>query len=216
MTEIEKQLIELNNKFDTLLSFVISNTAPILAIPPLQAECKYKLFDWLNEWYNIYKVPKLKPNSLVSIKNCIDKHIKQNIENKPLTDIKAIDIEKALNKIEFSRMKKYTYNVYTNAFKTAYKLDLVPNNVMDKVDSPTHVYTNGKALTLEQQQDFLKVIENNKLEYLYKFYILTGCRKAEALAVKWSDIDFNKNQIQINGTKTRTSKRILPLFDQLK
>jgi integrase len=45
--------------------------------------------------------------------------------------------------------------------------------------------------------------------------LLTGCRKSEALAVKWSDVDYKIKQVHISGTKTENAVRFIPLFPQL-
>jgi integrase len=65
---------------------------------------------------------------------------------------------------------------------------------------------------VEQQINFLKLIENNRYKLLYRFYLLSGCRKSEAINLRWSDIDFNNKFIHIQGTKTLTSDRFIPLF----
>jgi len=60
-----------------------------------------------------------------------------------------------------------------------------------------------------------KAHRKNRLKPLYLFYLLTGCRRSEALTLKWTDIDFAAKSIYISGTKTDNAKRSIPLFPEL-
>jgi integrase len=113
-------------------------------------------------------------------------------------------------------MKKMTFNVYNASFRQACRLKLIFDNPMLQVDPVTHKYKTGKALTLEQQKEFMRVISKNRLRPLYVFYMLTGCRRSEALTVKWSDVDYDNGTVCIKGTKTDNAIRIIPLFDELR
>lgn len=204
MNELEK----LNNKIDYLFENQIS-----YGFKPKQ---NYLFFEWLDIWFNEYKKPKLKESSLYQINNCIKVHIKPNIDNKPLIELDSLEIQTALNKIKSSRMKKYTYDVYNASLSMAYKLKYINDNIMLGVEKVFHKRKNGRALSIKEQNLFITAIENNKMEYLYKFYLLTGCRKSEPLTLKWSDIDFENNKILIKGTKTENSTRYIPLFPAIK
>jgi len=50
---------------------------------------------------------------------------------------------------------------------------------------------------------------------LITFLIYTGCRKGEALNLKWDDVDLQNNVIGIKGTKTKYD-RYIPIHTQLK
>ena len=211
MIDTDLILIEikrLNEKIDSLFNYSNVNVGFI----PKQ---KYLFFDWLDVWFNEYKKPKLKNSSLYQIKNCINVHIKPNIENKPLYELDSLDIQTALNKVKSSRMKKYTYDVYNASITMAYKLKYIRDNLMFGVENVIHKRKNGRALTLDEQKKFISAIQGNKMEYLYKFYLLSGCRKSEPLTLEWSDIDFINNRILIKGTKTDNSCRYIPLFPSI-
>ena len=50
---------------------------------------------------------------------------------------------------------------------------------------------------------------------LISFLILTGCRKGEALNLKWDDVDLENGVIAIKGTKTKYD-RYVPISDALR
>lgn len=62
----------------------------------------------------------------------------------------------------------------------------------------------------------IEILHDNKLRPLYLFYLHSGCRKSEALSIRWADVDYTKNRIRVRGTKTAKSNRYIPLFDSLK
>jgi len=200
----EQAISDLNGKLDRIL----------YALGQSGASCKYNLYAWLDEWVETFKRPTLKPKSHYQLCACIELHIKTHMSDMPLNQITPLDVQKGMNLIPTTRMRKYTYDTLGAALKQAYKLRIIPEDIMAMTDNITHKRVQGKALTLEQQEQFIALIAENKLKPLYYFYLLTGCRKNEALAVKWSDIDLNAKRIYIDGTKTECAARYVPLFSK--
>lgn len=171
---------------------------------------------WFNFWYTTYKEPILKKSSLRLLKSCFKNHISTRFRSLLLCKIKALDIERELIKIQYSRTRKYTQTVICGALKKAYKLELIPKPIYDFVEIPKHTSVKGNALTFEEQQLFLTKINGEEMDALFRFYILTGCRRSEALTITWEHINFEKNYLIIPGTKTEKSYRIIPLFPALR
>lgn len=64
----------------------------------------------------------------------------------------------------------------------------------------------GDILEIDEKKiEFLKAIENDDSEKYLFFSLLafTGIRKGEAFALKWSDINFKNQTLDINKTVTR-------------
>ncbi|MHB8231965.1 MAG: site-specific integrase [bacterium] len=77
---------------------------------------------------------------------------------------------------------------------------------------------NYPALKTLSDEDIQKLITGatNKLTCdLISFLIFTGCRKGEALNLKWDDVDLKTGIIAIKGTKTKYDRHI-PIHSQLK
>lgn len=168
---------------------------------------------WLDEWYKTYKEPKLKETSLYQIRNIIKNHIPDKIKNTTLDNLSVLEIQKSLNNNPSTRMAKYAFNVYTDALGWAFKVGKLKINIAERLLPVTHVYEEGKALTVEQREELEKVAWGNKDFYIFIFYLYTGCRPTEALDVTWQDVDFEKGTIHIPGTKTQTSDRTVPILD---
>lgn len=172
---------------------------------------KMKFGKWLEQWIEVYKAPRLKPKSLLSIETCVKLHIPKTLKEKRLAEISAFDIQAALNTVPGSRSRQYTYTIYSEVFRRAYALRYIEFNPMLAVDSVKHETKNGVALTLEEQNTLVQ----RATDYLGRFYLLclyTGCRRSELLSLDYSDINRNTGLIHIRGTKTKGSDRHIPLF----
>lgn len=202
--ELKNELQEIKSQLSLLLSLNQKQLS------------KFSLYEWFEEWLELYKKPKIKDLTFRDIKSAINNHIKPYIEDVNLNSLTSIEIDKCINKIETSRMKKFVYHIFNNSLTKAYKLKFLSEDIMLNIDSVKHKYKNGRALTLKEQNKLLKIVKGSKYENVYKLYLLTGCRRNELFLLKWEDIDWKNKVVHIKGTKTESSIRDLPLFPQLK
>ena len=72
-----------------------------------------------------------------------------------------------------------------------------------------------KTLSDEDIQKLISGATNKLTRDLITFLIYTGCRKGEALNLKWDDVDLQNNVIAIKGTKTKYD-RYIPISKPLK
>lgn len=172
-------------------------------------------FEWLDDWIENYKRPNVKESTLYAIDVVVRVHIKKRMRNRPLVEINGLELQKFLIKMENSRTRKAVYDVLNESFKQAYALRLIDFNPMLAVKIPAHKQNKGSELTSVQLSSFLEKIKDHITEKYFKFLLYTGCRRSEALSLKWSDIDFEKKLLHIPGTKTQSSDRTIPLFDNV-
>ena len=88
-------------------------------------------------------------------------------------------------------------------------------NPAAKLDFVYHKRQKGKALTNEDQAEFIAAIQGDYMRPLWLFYLLSGVRCQEALTLLWTDIDEKRGRIFIRGTKTENAERYIPLFPQI-
>lgn len=169
--------------------------------------------EWLRNWLNIYKKPYVK--TWKTIQRNIELHIPNYILKMKLINLSAFDIQKALNNVKSSRMRIELFDIYHGSLQMAYKVGFLENDISAALIKPKHMRKLGSALTPGELQVFLYRIQHTKLESFFKFCLLTGCRRSEALSVTWNDIDFIKGLIHIRGTKTELSDRFIPIFSEL-
>ena len=104
----------------------------------------------------------------------------------------------------------YTHylSVINRIFRYAVMIDIIPSNPFDKVIKPKSkpVSKRDNYLTKDELKAFLELARSASLSYfgpLVHLLSYTGLREGEALALKWSDINFENKQISITKTATR-------------
>lgn len=166
---------------------------------------------WLSTWFEIYKKPYLKPYSLRNIEQMIRIHTPAWLKDMKMKNIKVFDIDRALSALPIGRTYVYLRQVLNSAFSKAQTLGIVEINVVKLTDRISYKKKRSKALTISEQKQFLERLEKSNYKWLMLFYLHTGVRRAEALTLKWSDIDYENKLILINGTKTEDSERYIIL-----
>jgi len=115
------------------------------------------------------------------------------------------------------------------ALKNAVRWNYVSRNVCDLVEPPRIVSREPTPLTLEQAQAFLESVRQHRLEVLLTVTVVTGMRRGELVALRWSSVDLNRKTLLVLHTvdyipkygyvetepKTAAGKRMINLPDFL-
>lgn len=171
----------------------------------------YKLYDYIDAY-----IKKTKGSTYEEVERVARLHIKPNIRNRDIRNIRENDIENLLNKIETSRNKQKAYDALYHVFELACKRKAMTLNVLNEVDRPTYKKKKGSALTAREEKILLEKIIGNRYENIIKFLLYTGVRRGEAFNLTYNDVDFDANTIHIRGTKTETSDRFIPIFPDVR
>lgn len=144
-------------------------------------------------------------------------HIKPTIKDKRLTALNEDDIRRILNKADSERIKLKIYTVLKNVLDKAVRQRYIKFNPIEDINRPKCKQKRGEALILEEEQLLLREIKaHRESNAVIRFLLYSGCRRGEAYAAKWVDINERANTLHIRGTKTDTSDRVIPLFPKLK
>ena len=180
-------------------------------------------------WLENYKTT-VKPSTFENVRSKVEKMTEEHFEGLKLKKITVAYCQKVVIKLS----KNYVlYNHYLSVinriFKYAVLMDILNSNPFDKVIKPKSRQTQrkGNFLTKEELKEFLKLAQTATLSYFFPLVHLmsyTGLRQGEALALKWSDIDFENKKITVNKTavrikekqtlqtpKTKNSKRVISI-----
>ncbi len=159
------------------------------------------------------------------------KHFLAGFKDKPVSDIKNIDIDqyqrtrkleileypKNINKkdseISF-RSVNYELVVLHHFFNYCIKYGIIDKNPASGIKKLNEL-SRLKTLSDEDIQKLIAGATNKLTRDLIIFLIYTGCRKGEALNLKWDDVDLQNNVIAIKGTKTKYD-RYIPISDALR
>ncbi len=177
------------------------------------------LLDYLDEWLHICKKPFVSAKTFRDLFRNVHKHIAEWLPNKWLYEVTTDDLQGCLNAIAQTRTRESVHTVLLNAFGRAYKLGYIHSNPCEGLIYRKHKRASREPLSEVQQAEFRALIEKCRKPFcwLFKFYLLTGVRKAEPLLLRWEDVREAENVIILRGTKTESSlERPLPLHTELK
>ena len=188
---------------------------------------KHTLFSMLDKWLKEEILPtvrtgrKRERNKISrvyakSIQATIRNHIKKHFANKPLDDIKVFELEEQSRTINYSRSRENADSVLNMALKWAHKKQFMKNNITEHFKKHKHEREQGKPFSRIDQERILEYARlHSKYYFEFVFYFYTGARPAEIRTVRHCDFDFANNTVFIDGTKTRTSSRKIPLLKPL-
>ena len=180
-------------------------------------------------WLENYKTT-VKPSTFENVKSKVEKMTEEHFKELKLKKITVAYCQRVV--IELSKtyvLYNHYLSVINRIFKYAVLMDILDSNPFDKVIKPKSRQTQrkGNFLTKEELKEFLKLAQNTTLSYFFPLVHLmsyTGLRQGEALALKWSDIDFENKKITVNKTaarikekqtlqtpKTKNSKRVISI-----
>jgi len=96
------------------------------------------------------------------------------------------------------RKKPGAKYLYANPFKQKGLIPTPQNKTLPSIFSP------------EEKARFLEAISDEDHRRLFRFFLLTACRRSEAVNLTWADIDLAGKQITFRRTKTKRD-RVIPI-----
>lgn len=180
-------------------------------------------------WLENYRTT-VKPSTFENVRSKVEKMTEEHFKELKLKKITVAYCQKIV--IELSKsyvLYNHYLSVINRIFKYAVLMDILDSNPFDKVIKPKSKQTQrkGNFLTKEELKEFLKLAQTATLSYFFPLVHLmsyTGLRQGEALALKWSDIDFENKKITVDKTavrikekqtlqtpKTKNSKRVISI-----
>ena len=166
------------------------------------ARPKQTVAEFLNEWVERRKPPKVRANTYRYYKETIEHRINPYIGDQNASRLKPIIIEEFLDHLVAKGYKagtvKGVVRTLNKAFSDGERLGLILTNPMDKVEKPTLDSTPSRAVL---QDDLRKMYSIAALKPYDLAKIVVGseigARPGEIRGLKWSDIDEEKLTINI-------------------
>ena len=106
------------------------------------------------------------------------------------------------------------YVTLSQLFKSAYMADLTEKNVMDKIERPKVSKDIAKkeappSLAVDELKRIIALLDEEPLVWrtFFRLMIDCGARRGEILAIRWKNVNFEKNQIEIRSTLNYTKEK---------
>ena len=107
------------------------------------------------------------------------------------------------------RQIHYIHAVLRNALSNAEREELITRNVAKLVQIPTPRYKVGKGLPVSDVKRLLAAAKGTRFYPVYVLAATIGLRRGELLGLRWSDIDFAKNTLEVAQTVQRVSGQLV-------
>ncbi|MCZ6873511.1 MAG: site-specific integrase [bacterium] len=193
---------------------------------------------WLDTWLWEYKKPRLRPITFDSYEMLVRHHLKPSLGHIALRDLPPEHVQRFYNerkKLGLSaRTVRYLHTVLHGALTQAEKNQLVARNVSKLTERPPEERKDMHTYTMDQvAEQLLPAIKDERLFAVILLAFMTGLRRGELLALRWRDIDLEKDILRVRQTlvrakdheigksrlifqepKTQKSRRTIPIPDQ--
>lgn len=157
--------------------------------------------DWAEKWIKTCKENNIKSSTYsIKYKSFLDSHLKPYFKQAKIANIGQIDIQGFIN--SKSKFTKETQRRYISILKAMFE-GAVENNIIYRNPVKKIVIKSENKKTIKRtynQEEVDRIVEFAKTHKHGASIIVllkTGLRRGELLALKWSDIDFKSNVINL-------------------
>lgn len=167
--------------------------------------------DIYEEWFNQYKNT-VKESTFTKTDEHFQLHILPEIGNIPINKLKTFHIQTAVNKWFKQKLTRYKrfYNYVYRVLEWAYKMQIITDNVASRVMLPVNTEQvksmKDNYYDLNELKHFfecLNDLDDPQARMYFRLLAFTGMRKGESLALLWTDVNFETNQISITKTQSQ-------------
>lgn len=210
MTEkqIEKELNRIAVQFEEQCKTGIISSNP-----------KLTLNDFIPQYLDTVK-SRLSPTTYSTYQRVIERLVSPMLGHLKMKDIKPVHIQEFIKqvsnlnknnderqgKISASSVKRYL-TVIQSIFKQAVKLDIIAINPAsaDKLTLQRITAPKVEIFTKQETAEILSYLEKEDLQFqvLIQLAIMTGARRGELTALKFSDFDYTTNKVTIERTAVK-------------
>lgn len=188
---------------------------------------------YANEWWKLYKTPKLKPTTLQTYHNLLEKHVFPYFGDMLLNEIDTNSVQRFINErshmaqSSVRQMRILVHEICSAAVEDGFMTkDPTSSN---RLTLPTRRATR-EALSTEHYLDVLGSLSRLAPQdaVLVALLAYTGMRRGEALGLCWVDVDlesklirvernvtFKGNQPVIGTPKSAAGYRQIPIVEEL-
>ena len=167
------------------------------------------LFDDLLSEFMKWKSTRVKESSFYDIQSKVNNRLVPYFTGKRFSEITPKAVSDWITTIEYSyASKKWIMSTLSSIYKYGSKYYDI-TNIMDKVDRPRDMEMpqEMEVWTPQEFNTFIKEVKKPLHAALFRTLYIMGCRRGEAAALTWADVDFDNRTVRINKSVTNKTKQ---------
>jgi integrase len=179
---------------------------------------KSTVAEFADRWERDWATANVGPKTLERYRQLIRLYVKPNIGAVRIQKLRAVHLNELYSTLLRSggrngsalsaRSVGHVHRVLHRALGHAATWGVVAQNVASLVAPPPVPDNEIEILTEEQIGTILRHLEGRTLRPIVSFLLGTGARRGEALALRWGDVDFQKNTVRIERSLEQTKGSI--------
>lgn len=175
--------------------------------------------EWIAQWLDLYKRPKVRLSTYEAYSGHVKGRIVPALGHITLLELNSDHIQAFYNGLQGEGLAPATihkmHQIIHPCLNKAVEKRLLLSNPSQITERPTVRIREGKAMTEEDMDRFLGLIDAQPNNWRAAFLVLlgTGLRIGELLALEWGDVDLENGMIDINKGLSRTKEKGLVIDD---
>jgi integrase len=172
---------------------------------------KITVQEHFEEWWEI-KRTKVKPTTAENYRFILDRYILPKFGTQLLKELTPARIEKVLIEL-IQELSESTVRLVaitlTQGLDRAVKDKRLAINPAKGIERPKGKKRSVTPYTSNELRSLLGELESHRLFAFFRLLAYTGARRGEVLALRWSDLDFEKATLAISKNRTRIGKMVI-------
>lgn len=148
----------------------------------------------------------LRPTTVDSYRRDVRNHLVPHLGAVKLAALDGAAVETMMSALVAAglspKKRRNVLGVLSSALADAVRWKQLPRNPVADAKWPTSTTPTPQAWTAEQLATFLRHVAGDRLEPLWRFFAVTGCRRGEAAGLRWSDVDLSRGVAVITNQRT--------------
>lgn len=171
---------------------------------------KLSVEDYLNRWLKDIEGT-IKPKTHYQYAGIVRNHLIPGLGKLKLAELQPYHIQKVYTDLKeqghSQRNIQLVHSILRRALVMAEQQGLIGRNPSKAITSPKVVHKEMKVLNDNQVRQLLIAAQGDRYEALYHLAVTTGLRQGELLGLKWVDIDWASNTLQVKRQLQRQKGR---------
>jgi integrase len=169
-----------------------------LSVQPRQGT----LNDYLDRWLESCAKSKVRTKTFAGYQEVLNRYVRPKLGARPLAKLSPLEIQAQYEQMSESglspRTVQYTNMILNQALGQAVKWRMLFHNPCDSVSVPRQQRKEMAVLAPDQARRFIAASKQDRYSALFHLAITTGMRPSEYCALKWPDLDLDKQTVSIN------------------